>query len=175
MNKIIKKIKKIIKPLSKEQQDEIIQYYEEIINDRLDEGETIDQIDKSINYNMILNLTENDDNTKQHLVHKKEGMSLGVKILIIVLTFPLWIVGIALVISFYAAALSILISMFLLPVGVILIMADLFMNNNQTVDIVLSSGLLLIATSIVETIFYFIVKGFLWVNSLVIKLVKKIF
>lgn len=53
MKKILKKIKNALSGLSKQEMKPILDYYTEIINDRLERNETIESIDKSIDYHNI--------------------------------------------------------------------------------------------------------------------------
>lgn len=170
MKKILKKIKKEIKSLDPNQQSGILSYYEEIISDRLENGETIEQIDQSIDYS---NIVSNEDNI-EITIKKPAKTTNNNKLLLIILTFPIWIVILSLVFSFYVVMLSVGLVVVLIPVYIILIVVDLLMNNTAIADVAAYTGLILIGLSVITYILYLLLKVMKSVNTFIVTTFKSV-
>lgn len=171
MKKILKKIEKQLSTLSKDQKQEVLSYYEEIISDRLENGETIQQIDASIDYD---NITYYEDSNKVVVVKKAEK-SKTTKVVLAIITFPIWITILALVFTFYALMASTALVVISMPVYVVLIAADLLITKTPLSDTVAYVGLILLSLSLISYLLYLLLKLMKKVNVLIINVFKKVF
>lgn len=178
MKKIIKKIEKKLKGLDLTEKNEVLSYYEEIINERLDRGETIAQIEESIDF---------DDIRKEYLpkaINKRENKSIkesarsSSTLLLYLFTSPIWIplgiVYFVLIAVLYVLVASFMIVMVTLPVLALIIPLDLISKGENFGNIVLFTGLYLLIILILEVLFYNLNRGLIKANNYFIKLFSKI-
>lgn len=134
MDKFLRKLKKELykKNINKEEINDIVSYYQEIISDKLDEGYNIDDILKDFDIDDIVDNVESnnnyDDNKKN--IKKLNDYSLWIKIpflivlylmKILYVTFSVlvFVCGFVFVITFIISVISLF--MIDLPIGIILI------------------------------------------------------
>ena len=86
MEKILKEIKINLKGLNKDELDDILAYYEELINDRLDSGESLKEIEESLNYKEIRSEFLPKSLNKRENIKIKESIGSSNRLLIFLLT-----------------------------------------------------------------------------------------
>ena len=173
MNKVYRKIKRKLKGLNKNERNDILKYYEEIINERLDNGESINEIDKSFNYDEIINTV--DEIKKPETKNKSFGLR---KLIIIILCSPILLVLgllylLLILINYIIIFVSYvsLISIFIFIIGFIIAQ---IIDKTLFANIVLSVGLLFTFSALIGTILYLLIKGINNLNKSMLAGIKKI-
>lgn len=178
MNKILKKIEKQLKGFDKIEKQEILQYYEELIADRIELGEDTKTIDASLDYNQIRK-----DNYNKSIVNNDNKSFKGTtnnskKLLIYLFTsiiwIPLGIVYFTLILTLYILMASLIIVMVVLPLTFLIITIDTIIRGIPASNILINSGVILFTISLVEIVMYYCNYGLLKTNQFFLKLFSKI-
>ncbi len=109
-NEFINRLKSCLSPLSEEERDNAVRYYEEFFEDCESEDEALNQLGSPEEIaNQILK--ENGINTENvataKALEKEKSKNMGLLILIIILTFPLWIGVVAAAFGLTVAAFAV--------------------------------------------------------------------
>lgn len=178
MKKILNKIEKQLKGFNENEKQEVLNYYIEIINDRLDNGEDIDNIDQSINYGEIrkIHLLETINKRLNKTVKEstKTVSNLLGYLFTSILWFPLGIVYLLVVFSIYLTIFCLSIAMIILPFAFIAIPIDLVVNNVAVGNVLLTSGAVLLVITLIEYGLFLLNRLLLKINNGAIKFFSKI-
>ncbi len=176
MDKWLKTLEqRLSKKFNKEEVDEVISYYEEIISDRLEHGESIDEIIKSYNMAtierdmMVSELSKKDVNSIQDLT------KVVIQFFLILIATPLWIpiavlyfVSFVIVFVFFIVSVSIFVSGL---AAIIYYIAIAFTNVTSFLEVSGYLGIGLIVMSILSLVSL----GFYRASQLIAKNLFKVF
>lgn len=158
MKKILNQIKKNNKHLKTEELNDIVSYYEEIITDRLESGESISEIRKTLTY----------PNSTKHM-QEKYRIPLWLKIIFYFLLSPFIIVFYILIFSVFITLYSIIFAFTLttivLPISLVLVFIAQVINREIMSNVLVSTGVQMLAFSLVGAITFYVIKYFKIINK----------
>ncbi|VEU80855.1 DUF1700 domain-containing protein [Haploplasma axanthum] len=177
MKKIIKKIEHELRGLRSEEKEDIISYYVEMINDRLDNGEKLEDIEKTIEYSEIRKnyypKTINERENKTVNDSLKTSGKLLLYLFASPLLIPIGLVYLVIIIVMYILILSSIIVMVAVPFGLVAYIIGLFRDKIEIGNLLISSGVYMVVMSILVVIFYNIMKWSVKVNNALIKVFSR--
>lgn len=178
MEKILKEIKKNLKGLNKDELDDILAYYEELINDRLDSGESLKEIEESLNYKEIRSEFLPKSLNKRENIKIKESIGSSNRLLIFLLTSPIWIpLGITylvIIFSLYIVIFSLFIAAISIPFAVILELINRIVFITNTGSLLISIGASILLSALTLIILINLIKLCKNLNNYLIKLFSNI-
>lgn len=177
MNKILNKIEKNLRGMNKPEVEEVLQYYEEIISDRLENGESIEQINNSIDYNEIRKIYVPKSINTRNNETIKESANTSKTLLLFLLTspilIPLAILYFVIVFVIYVLITSFLLTMMLVPLSGLLIPIDMIVSGNGVGDIMIGSGVVILIVVLIEYLLLILNRLLLKVNNYFIRVFSK--
>lgn len=178
MKKILKKVDHELRGLSKEEKEDILKYYTEMISDRLENGEDLNQIESTIKYEDIRKQYYPVTLNKRENKKSKESFSTSGKLLLYLFTSPLWIplalAYLLIVLAIFLVSLSMIIVMIVLPITLVYIMIEQIVLGLTLGNGILLFGFLLLAISLIFALVFYINKAVIKLNNLFIKIFSKV-
>lgn len=175
MKKILTKIEKELKGLTKEEKINILTYYEEIINDRLETGESLENIDNSIDYLEIRKTYFPKTINERENINVKETLKTSLKLLLYLLASPimiplaiLYLVFIFLIYVFVIVGAIIGLAVIATTFGMVI---KLLIESGSFGNIMIMLGAFLLIIPLVSYPVYYVVMGGKKLNDFLIKVV----
>src|SRR5690554_3066879 len=175
MKKFLNKLEKEAKKhFSKEETNEVVSYYEEIINDRISNNENLEEVLKDYDIKIIVkNMIPEIISKRDFKNHKNIFKSFWQLLLIMLFTapilIPLAILYLVLIIVFAAITLSGIVVMFSGVIAFVPYFIEVIVYSNSIGTIIGLSGIGIIGVSIVFIIGYFFTKGIYTIIKYMIK------
>lgn len=175
MNEIKKKIRKQLKGLTIEEQNDILNYYEELVNDRLELGENIEDIKASLNYNEIkyTSFTNTIEKRKNDTINKsvKNSFTLLLFLFASPLLIPLGIVYLTIIFVIYVLIFSVGITAFSVPLTMVVNTIASLTKFQNIGDLLLNIGSVILISSFVILVTIYFIKLLYTLNNYLIKLI----
>lgn len=178
MEQIIRKIDRILNGIENKEKHKILDYYREIISDRLENGENIESIDKNIDYDSIKleYFTKSISSYEKKAI--KKNTSLSLRLLAYLFTSPFWIplaivyfIVILVMYILVAAAIIVLVS---IPFAIIGFFYNQIISDTNLAELLFASGVLLLGYGVISITLLNIVKVIMNLNMVLIKGIIKL-
>ncbi|CCV63719.1 Conserved hypothetical protein (DUF1700) [Alteracholeplasma palmae J233] len=178
MKNILRKIENNLNGMTKEQKTEILEYYEEMINDRLEHGETLINIEKSIDYNEIRKnyLPKAIYQSKNKNV--KESFKVSAKLFLYLISSPFWIplaiIYFVIIFVMWVFIFSMGLITLLVPISIFVWMFRIIFDTYSASSTLLTIGYGFILIGLIIPLGYFMIKLFKHINDTLIRVFSKL-
>ncbi|MDY0277665.1 MAG: DUF1700 domain-containing protein [Acholeplasma sp.] len=173
MEKILKKIEHELRGLEKSERENIISYYEEMINDRLENNESLKEIDESFNYKAIRKEHLPEILNKRYNKNIKDSMRTSAKLLLFLfaspILIPLAVVYLAVLVVIFSMILTGVVLMITVPLAIIAFIVERLISGEAIIAIILATGVLLFVGSLLMYGLYYFTYAFKKLNDYLIK------